>query len=890
MFDLEKALTSWRRTLVYNRAFTTEDLDELERHLRDQVAALIKQGVPAKDAFRRALQEMGDYGAVEAEYRKVYWGKRRRRHQLLNELTWRGAMLTNYFKIALRNFKKQKGYALINIAGLAVGLACFMLISLFVQFELSYDTFHDKADRIYRIAKEDPGDYYLGTNRFTVTPAPLVKALMEEFPEVEYATQIDQTYRLLEYEDKRFYEAGIYATEHFFDVFTFPLLQGDPRTALVEPNSIILTESLARKYFGEANPMGQSLTTIQANDKVEMKVVGIAKDVPANSHITFDYLISMASSRGYARYIDHWDNNNYLTYAALRPDHSLPEFAAKLPALARKYLSQRTYFQEHPEAIYIYFPQALTDIHLRSHLNFEFGVNGDIKYVYLFSAIGLLILLIACINYMNLATARSVTRAREVGVRKVMGAHRAQLMRQFMGEAIILSGLALLVAVTLVQLLLPTFNTLTARHMVLDMADTGGLLAILLFLGLGVGILAGSYPAFMMSAFHPVRVMKGMLQRRTGKTTLRNVLVVVQFAVTVTLIIGTLVVRQQLHYIQRANTGVDRAHVVSIWIQDEAVRGQYAALKQTLQNHPHVLGVTASRHDPTHIDSQSGARVWEGAKEGDHLAVYHTSIQHDFIDLFDIELVEGRDFSEAFAIDEREGMLINETMRQQLGWDTAVGKWFNMQGRRLHILGVVKDFNFLSFHQEMAPLALYMDTEWFSRVLVKVRPDEMQETIAFLGKTMTQFSPDYPFEYHFLDDAYNRMYQTETRLGSLFSYFASLALIIACLGLLGLATFTASQRTKEIGVRKVLGASVGSIVALLSKDFLKLVGLAFIVAVPLAYFAMQRWLDGFAYRIEISWWIFLMAGLTALGVALLTVSYQAVKAALADPVKSLRHE
>ena len=890
MFDLEKALASWRHSLVYHRAFMTEDLDELERHVRDQVSALVKEGIAEKEAFRRALQEMGGYGAVETEYRKVFWSKRRRRRQLSHELLWRLSMLKNYFKIAFRNFKKQKGYAVINIVGLAVGLACFILISLFVQFELSYDTFHDKADRIYRIAKEDPGNYYLGTNRFAVTPAPLVKALMEEFPEVEHATQIDQTYRLLEYEDKRFYEEGIYATEHFFDVFTFPLLQGDPRTALVEPNSIILTESLARKYFGEANPMGQSLTTIQANDKVEMKVVGIAKDVPANSHLTFDYLISMSSSRGYARYIDHWDSNNYLTYASLRPDHSLPDFVAKLPALARKYLSQRPYFQEHPEAIYIYFPQALTDIHLRSHLNFEFGVNGDIKYVYLFSAIGLLILLIACINYMNLATARSVTRAREVGVRKVIGAHRAQLVRQFMGEAIILSGLALLVAVTLVQLLLPTFNTLTARHMVLDMAHTGGLLATLLFLGLGVGILAGSYPAFMMSAFHPVRVMKGVLQRRTSKTTLRNVLVVVQFAVTVTLIVGTLVVQQQLRYIQRANTGIDRAHVVSIWIQDEAVRGQYAALKQTLQNHPNVLGVTASRHDPTRISSQSGTRQWEGAEEGQHISVYHTSIHHDYIDLFDIELVEGRDFSEAMATDERKGMLINETMARRLGWDTAVGKWLNLNRHEARVIGVMKDFNFQSFHQEIAPLALYLDTEWFSRVLVKVRPDEMRETIAFLDKTMAEFSPAYPFEYHFLDDAYNRMYQTETRLGSLFSYFTSLALAIACLGLLGLATFTASQRTKEIGVRKVLGASVGSIVALLSKDFLRLVGLAFIVAVPPAYFTMQHWLDGFAYRIELSWGIFLIAGLTALGVALSTVSYQSIKAALADPVKSLRYE
>ena len=890
MFDLEKAITSWRRNLRYNRAFLQEDIDELERHVRDQVAALVKGSLSEKEAFRHALEDMGDYVTVESEYGKVYWGKLKRSHQLKNEILWRLTMLKNYFTIALRNCKKQQAYTFINIFGLAIGLTCFILISLFVQFELSYDTFHDKADRIYRVAKEDPGSYYLGSNRFAVTPAPLTSALMKDLPEVEIATQIDKVNAILEYDGTRFYEDGIYATEHFFDVFNFPLLYGDPSTVLDEPNTIILTETVARKYFGETDPMGQSLSFVYYDDKAEMKVVGIVEDVPANSHFTFDYIISMQSYGNYQRNLESWGNSNYLTYAVLRPDHSVPDFDAKLTALAQKYHRERPYYQEHPDEITAYYPQALTDIHLRSHINFEFGINSDVKYVYLFAAIGLLILLIACINYMNLATARSVTRAREVGVRKVMGAHRAQLIGQFMGEALILSGVALFFALLLAKLFLPTFNMLTAREMTLFSEQTGSLLITLVAIGLGVGLLSGSYPALMMSSFHPVQVMKGGLQRGRGKATLRNVLVVTQFAITIALIVGTLVIQQQLRYIQNANTGVDRDHVVSIPIKDRAMRSQYTTLKQTLERHPNVAEVTASRHDPTNISSQSGSQEWEGVEEGQHISVYNTGVMDNFIDVFGLDLVEGRNFSETRGTDERDGILINETMARQLGWDTAIGKWFTLHNEEQRVIGVVRDFNFHSFHQEMAPLMLYLDTDHYSRVLVKVRPEDMQETIAFLGATMAQFSPDYPFDYHFLDDAYNRMYQTETRLGRLFSYFTTLALLIACLGLLGLATFTAAQRTKEIGVRKVLGATLSDILVLLSKDFIRLIAIAFVLGTPFAYFAMNTWLQDFAYRIEISWPIFLIAGLIALLVTFLTISYQSIKVARTNPVDTLRHE
>ena len=469
-------------------------------------------------------------------------------------------MLKNYVKVALRSLRKQAGYSFINIFGLAIGLTCFILIGLFVRFELSYDTFHEKADRIYRIVKESPTERFLGNTFSTVTPEPLAGALLEEFPEVEHVTQIVKAHSLIEFGGNGFYEDGLYANEQFFQVFSFPLQQGDPQTALVDPNSIVITESLASRLFGTSDPLGQTLTVYtlsseSRNDFKVMKVTGIVRDVPANSHFTFNYLVPPSSSHELSQWFGSWNGNSYQTYASLIPDHSLPEFTAKLSALAEKHLSELEYYREHPDEMVSYFPQALTDIHLRSHAAYELGSNGDVKYIYLFSAIALLILIIACINYVNLATARSSTRLVEVGVRKAMGAHRRQLIGQFMSEAILPSLLALLIAFYLVVLLLPTFNTLTGREMILDLGQHSGFLGFLLLVGLGVGILAGSYPALMMSSFHPVSMMKGILQKKTGAVSLRDALVVVQFAVTIVLVIGTLVIQRQLHYIESADTG-----------------------------------------------------------------------------------------------------------------------------------------------------------------------------------------------------------------------------------------------------------------------------------------------------------------------------------------------
>lgn len=808
-------------------------------------------------------------------------------------------MLWNYIKISLRNLYRQKGFAFINIFGLAIGLTCFILIGLFVRFELSYDTFHNNADDIYRIVREKQAVGGQGNDQTIATPSPLVKALMDEVPEVAYAAQFSKAKAFIDFKTKRFQEEGIYATEHFFQVFSFPLLHGDAATALADPDAIVLTESLAKKYFGEANPIGQTLTiyTLSSedeNDNKEMKVTAVVADVPDNSHFTFDYLVPVTSSQEHAMWLGRWESNGYLTYARLHPNSSYAGFTSKLSTLAQTYLSPLEFYQQNPGDVGAFIPQALTDIHLHSHLGNEFSVNGDIKYIYLFSAIALMILLIACINYINLATARSVRRAMEVGVRKVMGAHRSQLIGQFMSEAIMPAILALFIAMALVVTLLPTFNGLTARSISLEFHQNGGFLALLLFIGLGVGVLAGSYPALMMSSFSPVRMMKGMLDKKAGKTTFRNTLVVVQFAITMVLLVGTIVIQRQLHYIESARTGIERDQIIVVDIEDRTLfDDRYTLLKQTLQGNPNVMGVTAAQTLPTNIDAGSRIRAWQGAPEGDEFRAYRSIIQHDFVDIFGLEVVEGRDFSEAIAADARNGLLINETMKRRLGWETAVGKWVNFHGEEVRVVGVLKDYNFHSFHQEIAPLGLFIDTGWwfaYQRVFVKVRPENMQETIAFVGQTLADISPGYPFDYHFLDDAYNQMYQTEARLGSLLSYFTFLALFIACMGLLGLATFIAQQRTKEIGVRKVLGASLSDILVLLSKDFTRLVIIAFVLAAPIGYLAQSRWLETFAYRVSTGWGTFAIAGCVVLLLAWLTVSYQSIRVGLADPVKSLRHE
>ncbi|MEM8484374.1 MAG: ABC transporter permease [Bacteroidota bacterium] len=894
-FDLEKSLAVWRRPYEVNAAFSAEDIEELENGLRERIKTLVDAGTSVQEAFQIAIKRTGSYGNVEREYQKVFWGKVKRERRLLPELSWRVSMLKSYLKTALRTLKKERVYGFINIFGFAIGLTCFILISLFVRYEFGYDDFHEKADRIYRVAEVDPTGYYLGSNQYTDTPAPLLRALEEAFPEVDVATQLRKVKALLTHDGKQFYENGIYATPQFFDVFSFPIIQGDRGKALTDPNTVILTASLAQKYFGAANPIGQLLTFTPSAPwwstpppvGVDMQVVGVMADIPANTHLSFDYIISMSSSADYARHIDQWDNSNYFTYAALHSGFSLEHFKSKLAVVAKQHLAPDASAENHPEEIVSHFPQALTDIHLRSTINSEFGANGDIRYVFLFLGIALLVLLVAGINYVNLSIARSLVRAREFGVRKAIGASRKQLIGQFMGEALLPAILALILALVLLVVLLPAFNTLTSRS--ISLADNSMLLVLLVAIGLGVGILAGSYPAFRLSMLHPVHMMKGKLSQYLARYRVRNVLVVVQFSITIVLIIGTLVIWQQLSFIQGAETGIDREQVISIEINDPNLRGRITTVKEALQADASVLSVSASHHDPIYIDAQSDTRAWQGAAEGQEVSVYHSNIHYGYLDMFGVDLTEGRDFSAAIVTDQKQGLLINETLRKQLGWNEAVGRSLTLNGTDHHIVGVMRDFNFQSFRQKVAPLALYLDPGDYSRVFVKAGTEDIIRTLGFLQETMTTLSPAYPFTYSFLDSQYDQMYQADAQFGRLIGYFTLLAIVIGCLGLLGLASYMVAKRTKEIGIRKVLGASHTNVLFLVSKDFTLLVVIAFVLSAPVAFYAMHVWLNGFAYRIAISWQTLLIAGALTLVLAWLTVSYHTIKATLANPTKTLRN-
>ena len=621
-------------------------------------------------------------------------------------------MLKHYLTIALRTLSKQKLYTFVNLFGLTLGLTCVILILVYVQYERSFDRFHEQAERIHRIVQQQPGNVYLGSDRFAVTPAPLAGTLVSEFPEVTHATTIDTYSALLSRDDQHFYEEGLWADAHLFEVFTFPLLQGTPETALAEPNSLVLTTSLAQKIFGDEDPMGQ---TLLYQNQEAYTVTGVIEDVPDNAHFTFSYVASLISQNSYKRSLDNnrWNNNSWYTYFLLPQGYDYSELQAKMPAFTLKYLVDE---DDDPEERNRYAVQPLTSIHLRSHINFEIAPNNDIKYIYLFSAIAVVILLLACINYMNLAVARSIKRAREVGMRKVVGAHQWQLIVQFIGESVLMSLLALALALLLAYLLLPAFGTLVERALHLDYAGDGWLLPGLLAIALVVGVVSGSYPAFFMSSLRPVHVLKGTPRHRTGRRGLPSLLVVGQYALSIILVAGSLVIYQQLRFIQNKELGYNREHVVTINIRDSALRQNRRVVKDELLRYPNVIGATVSSSLPTRISSSTTVHGWEGSTEDDELPIYQANVDYDFLDVFEIDLAEGRFFSRDFASDTAGAVVLNETAVKALGWEpgAAVGKQFKRWQDEGSVVGVVKDFHMHSFHQPIQPLMFTINADWAS--------------------------------------------------------------------------------------------------------------------------------------------------------------------------------
>ncbi|MFQ5568697.1 MAG: ABC transporter permease [Rhodothermales bacterium] len=805
-------------------------------------------------------------------------------------------MIKNYLKVALRNLRKDKTYAFINITGLAVGLTCCTFIALYVLDELSYDRFHEHADRIVRVVEDQVADGRV--SRLAVTYGPLAPSLKQDFAAVEHAVRV-LPYSLLVSRDaaQKIQESGfVFVDSTFLDVFSFPLIQGDRRTALDAPFAVVLTASTARKYFGEANPMGQVLQARDDEGVYDFTVTGVMPDLPSTTHFRFDFLASFASMRTiYGTWVEdlgNWEHPPLYTYALLAEGTEVETLEAHMPAFTLQRMG------EHRAATRSLHVQPLTDIRLFSGREGELKPGSDIVYVYLFGLIAFFILLIACINFMNLATARAAGRAREVGMRKTLGAGRGQLIRQFLSESMLQVMLALVLVMVLVEAFLPVFNTLSGKTLSAGILMHWGVPLVLVATVVVVGVGAGSYPALYLSAFRPARVLKGMTGPGAAALFLRKGLVVFQFVISIALIIGTAIIYRQLDYVRNERLGFDKEHVVLVPLRDLENQFNYTSLKDTWVQLPGVRAVTASSGMP---GLNGGIYDWYVRPENspDSLTLMVLTVDHDYAETYGLDIVAGRDFSEDFSTDATEAFLLNESAARRLGWLDPVGKkltldvWFRRYIKKTGaVVGVVKDFQYNSLHKAIDPIIFHIfpNSWYYDYVSVRLRPDDMPATLAAMEQAWAQFNPDRPFEYRFLDEQFNALYRAEARLSGLFGVFAGLAVIVACLGLFGLAAFTAEQRTKEIGVRKVLGATVGGIVVLLSRDLLKLIAVAFVVSAPLTYVAMGRWLNDFAYRVEMGAGTFLLAGALALVIAWLTVSYHAIRAALTDPVESLRYE
>ncbi|HDT14559.1 MAG TPA: FtsX-like permease family protein [Candidatus Aminicenantes bacterium] len=801
-------------------------------------------------------------------------------------------MLKNYLKTALRNLKKHAGTSLINVAGLAVGMACCILIMLFVFDELGFDRFNENYDHIWRVTRKwynADGEVNLHLGHVAPPVGPLLK---NDFPEILQAVRLIDVDGLLvnsgplSYEENRFY----FAEESLFDVFTFKMVAGDPATALAEPFAVVVTTDMARKYFGPDDPLGRSLTIQASGRGGDLKVTGVVEPLPAGSHFHPDFLGSFKTFEAIVGpdEMQSWSSNNYATYLLLPDGYDVGRLAGRLDDFIDRRMAPGMSAQTKLEL------QPLRDIHLRSHLDSEIEANGDIKYVRIFSIIAFFVLLVACANFMNLATARSAGRAREVGLRKVVGARKAQLVLQFLGESVLTAVISLGVALGLVLLALPAFNRFLGRGLALKLGGNGSLILFLAAIAVFVGIVSGLYPALFLSGFRPARVLKGAAAKGGTGLFFRKALVVFQFTISIVLIICVGVVSEQLAFMRAKDLGFDKERVVILPSSPEMIR-DLESFKARLLRDPGVLSVSAAKRVPSGrlLDSAQARLLTGEERRSIDFRIANLLVDHDYIPTFGITVVAGRNFSKERGTDATQAFVINEAAARRIGWsrpEEAIGQGFEYGRRRGQIIGVVKDFHFESLHQEISPIVMYVSASDLGRISIRLAPGDIPRTMEFLRATWAEMRPNRPFSYSFIDENFDRLYRSEEDLGRIFRTFAWLSVGIGCLGLFGLASFSAERRTKEIGIRKVLGASTGGLAVLLSKEFTRWALVANLVAWPVAYFAMSRWLRNFAYRMDIGPGVFLMAGALALAVAILTVSSQAVKAALSDPVRSLRYE
>jgi putative ABC transport system permease protein len=789
---------------------------------------------------------------------------------LANSLYWSVQMIKNYMRITYRNLKKNKFYSFINITGLAIGIACCLIIFLWIQNELGYDRFHKNAGELYRIFQESPqgGKVF----RFTSTPSGLGPLLKEQYPEILDSARHTPTRWDIGREEIHFRERVALVDDSFLKMFSFPLLEGTPQAALEDPYSIVISEEMREKYFSGEDPLGQ---TLRVGESLDLNVTGVLQDIPNDSHMHFDCLVPFKILGEFDYNMNDWGSNNYWTYIQLTENASSQEVETKISGI----------IQEHvPESSAILHLQPVVRIHL-----YALGGGGLISYIYIFAGMAVFILLIACINYMNLSTARSANRAREVGIRQVVGANRIQLIKQFMGESVFYAFIALIIGLVILQLLLPIFSQLAGKPLSLNYSAR--MILVLIGLTLFTGLLAGIYPAFVLSSFQAISALKGALKSRGGRAFFRRILVVTQFSLSIFLIIGTLFVFRQINFMMNRELGYNKENILCVPMRGQLARN-YPAFKTRLQENPSIISMARANTTPD-IKQSSIADydiTWDGREEGDNFpGINVMGVDADYLKTLNMEMAEGRFFSEQIQTDSTDSWVINEAAAAAMGLESPLGTgvyWADYKGK---IIGVIKDFHFSSLREEIEPLLMRMNL-WMDNILVRIRSDNIPGTIGFIRMTLKDLLPHYTFEYEFLDTRIENLYRTEQRMEKILTFSTIIAIFISCLGLLGLASFTAEQRTKEIGIRKVLGSTVAGVVFLLSKEFIKWVLLANLIAWPLAYLAVHSWLENFAIRTRIEWEIFLLAGILALVISLLTVCYQSIKAALANPIDSLRYE
>ena len=792
-------------------------------------------------------------------------------------------MFRNYIKIAFRNLIDNKGFALINISGLAIGITCSFLILLWVHDELSYDRFHKNGDRIYRVIQNIQFSDH--NTHWAITQGPLGPALKNDFPEIVDAVRtVWQRFRL-SYADKKFDEYVGLADPSLFNMFSFSLISGDASTALNNPHSIILSEKMADKYFKNEDPLGK---TIKADNQYDFIVTGVMKNIPANSHLQFDFIIPFVFGREINYTVDIWNNSRFITYIMTQKDISVDVLIKNIT----DYLKDKPTLEENVKLTL----QPLNRIHLYSDYDFDF-TQGDIKYVVIFSSIGVIILLIACFNFMNLSTARAGSRAKEIGMRKVSGAARRDIMIQFFIESFIYTLLAMLLALILVDLLMPTFNLLSAKSLEFAILDNNTILLLLIAIVIITGLLSGSYPAIHLSSFKPVTVLKSkhslFVNDSYGKqrSLFRQILVVIQFSLSVILIIASIIIYYQIQFMKEMKLGFDKTNIIHARMSSEMTE-KLDAIKNELLANPDIIAVTATTNIPTYgYEFSNSLWTWDGKTDDQDILFRNVYVDYDYFKTFKMDILSGRPFSKNFATD-TSAVIINEAAMKAMGLPDPVGKQLRYtRGNYVaDIIGVVKNYNFRSLHTAIEPLVILFAPNYGQNLCIRINAADLSATIGYIQNIWSKFDSEHPFDFHFLNESLDNLYQSEERIHTLIRYFTFIAVFISSLGIFGLASFLAGQRTKEIGIRKVLGASVSSIIWLFSATFAKWILLSNLIAWPLAWYAANSWLQNFAYKIEISWWIFLLSGGIALVIALTTVSVQALKAGLTNPVDSLKYE